>query len=422
MGRWREVLSISMAVVGVCASLPGVRAQSDLAMVRRTLHAVEDGTSACDISLSYDGNTIVSLKDTGRGSLYRTDDLEETPLTLNPKCRHLMTDSQLGGVYALVEIAERSKNLWDLEYFASIEDLQHGNVAWRLPKVHRFRCRSHYIPESNYFAVIEIKSVPRKLRSTISLMHPSGGELGKIDVFGWVIGAEYDDGPVVYFAVPTENPNVCEIKRGSMDPGHNRLQAVQTLYRLDVSIERFLFGSVDNLAHNRFLRLRGTKQGDLYRFVTEILVHASIDQRMSYDGELVPPEFHPSSSYKGQNFGPGGLLNQIASLEDASQFEFVQHDVLWEGYARYPSFWNRAGVRADLFCDNLQRFGDDSFVVTDATLFPDGGVITLERWTSEQSTSDSTLRRNASPKFLRDVEVVVFGDRAKAMQRKAGKQ
>jgi hypothetical protein len=329
-----------------------VHAQTNATIVLRPIQIIDPAVFVTgSISLSYDGSKAVVLKRQGEGAIVDVDDLGESPIRVDARCCALVTDSQLGGVYSILR-TEKSKNgLGDLEYYSDLDQLQAGNVAWRLTNITEgAHSQAYYLPNVDWFAIAINSMRISDFRSTVEVLRRNGERLGVVKVPGKVLGIEYDDGPTIYFFAKGDG-NTILVQRGLVDIQSLKLIHVENMLMFDALEFGWVHADVHNghaLGGNRRFRLRGTQNGDIRLYIEQIL------------------------SWKIAR------LNQVAGWSDPSQFVFASMDYIGSPrVVRYPSFWNGRGDVGDLFLP-LKKESLIRFNVIDAVLHESGGVIALE--------------------------------------------
>jgi len=360
-----------------------VRAQSNATIVLRPIQIIHPPVFVNgSISLSYDGSKAVVLKRQGEGAIVDVDDLGESPIRVDARCCALVTDSQLGGVYSILR-TEKSKNgLGDLEYYSDLDQLQAGNVAWRLTNITEgAHSQAYYLPNVDWFAIAINSMRISDFRSTVEVLRRNGERLGVVKVPGKVLGIEYDDGPTIYFFAKGDG-NTILVQRGLVDIQSLKLIHVENMLMFDALEFGWVHADVHNghaLGGNRRFRLRGTQNGDIRLYIEQILSQfSSAPNRMTFQGE-------EESVSRDEIFIPNGTiswkiarLNQVAGWSDPSQFVFASMDYIGSPrVVRYPSFWNGRGDVGDLFLP-LKKESLIRFNVIDAVLHESGGVIALE--------------------------------------------
>ncbi len=360
-----------------------VRAQSNATIDLRPIQIIDPPVFVNgSISLSYDGSQAVVLKRQGEGAIVDVDDLGESPIRVDARCCALVTDSQLGGVYSLLRTEQNKNGLADLEYYSDLDQLQAGNIAWRLPNITAgIRSQAYYLPNVDWFAIAINSMRISDFRSKVEVLRRNGERLGVVKVPGKVFGIEYDDGPAIYFYAKGDG-NTILVQRGLVDIQSLKLIHVENMLIFDALEFGWVHADVHGghaLGGNRRFRLRGTQNGDIRLYIEQILSQfSSAPNRMTFQGE-------EESVSRDEFFAPNGTirwkiarLNQVAGWSDPSQFVFASMDYIGDPRSkRYPSFWNGSGDMGDLFLP-LKKESLDKFNVVDAVLHESGGVIALE--------------------------------------------
>lgn len=362
-----------------------VHAQSNATIVLRPIQIIDPPVFVNgSISLSYDGSKAVVLKRQGEGAIVDVDDLGESPIRVDARCCALVTDSQLGGVYSILR-TEKTKNgarLGDLEYYSDLDQLQAGNVAWRLTNITEgAHSQAYYLPNVDWFAIAINSMRISDFRSTVEVLRRNGERLGVVKVPGKVLGIEYDDGPTIYFFAKGDG-NTILVQRALVDIQSLKLSHVENMLMFDAREFGWVHADVHNghaLGGNRRFRLRGTQNGDIRLYIEQILSQFSSDpNRMTFQGEEESVSSDEFFRANGTISWKIARLNQVAGWKDPSQFVFASMDNIGSPrVVRYPSFWNGRGDMGDLFLP-LKKESLERFNVIDAVLHESGGVIALE--------------------------------------------
>jgi len=352
------------------------------------------------ISLTFDGSQAMVFWERGRASLFSVDDLIETPLSVDPRCIGLRSNSQQDGYYAFIEIgnSDPSKNEIvprfrpttishaDMLYFRDLESLKAWTPAWTLSRVSSHRLLFFQMAGSERFAVVTAKKNSLTKRE-IALVNVHGKIEGRIEVDGNIIGLEHEDEEhknelIVYYIVATDDPFVLNVKSARIDKTF-KMRDAKTLYNLVLPEH----GGGENLQQHRFLvglisprygqsccqqafRLRLSRPGDARRFVSEILPQRDYFK----SGHAVPNVGLWESSIRGRLAN----YNQVAAFDSESAFELMRFEARTGSDPISPSFWNRKGEIGYVDNKSVAEL-TESFQITDAVMNGEGGIIVHSR-------------------------------------------
>ncbi|MCU0708384.1 MAG: hypothetical protein MUF23_08840 [Pirellula sp.] len=377
------------------------------------------------ISLSNDGNEILVLRSKGQVSLFGTDDLVESSISVNPRCIGVVTDPQQGGVLSILGGRDRKvskghrRNLSELEFYNDLDAFQKQQIAWRLNDIDTEFLDVSRIHGTQLTSVIDCSFTRSQFQSTIRIIDEFGQIAFRCELQGSVIGIEPSEDPSqldVYFASSRNDESVILIKRALIDLNAMKpsLVRIQPLFQLplregDLLNAKFAFSRRGPFS-GRSLRMRGSRAGDVHYFVTEILAKKGYLSPIEYSIDGVP-------GHETMMLPRLRNLNVVASDQEPASYELLTHwgvgiyshlhplQAIWKNSKIFlRTTWNRNGQEAYLSAGQLNQ-NIFHFAITDGIQLPDGVIATA-------TAGHNALDRGPNEIPLQELIVLDIGQRA----------
>jgi hypothetical protein len=377
------------------------------------------------ISLSSDGKKILVWRSKGHVSLFDTNDLVESSISVNPRCIGVVTDPQQGGVLSILEGRDRKVfkghggKLSELEYYHDLDAFQNQQIAWRLSGIDTEFLDVSRIHGTQLTSVVDGSFTRSQFLSTIRIVDEVGRTVFRCELPGIVIGIEPSEDPSqfdVYFASTRNDEAVPSIKRGliDLDALKPSVVRIQPMFQLplregDLLNAKHVFSSRGPFS-GRSLRMRGSQAGDVRYLVTEVLAKKGYFSPIEYSISGVPGN-EIAMVPRLEN------LNIVASDQEPASYELLTHwgasnhphlhpsQAIWKNSGIHIlTIWNRNGQEAYLNASQLNQ-NSLHFAITDGIQFRDGVVATA-------TTGYNALDRAPNEIPLQELMVLDIGQRA----------
>ncbi len=239
-------------------------------------------------SLSVDGkNLLINDFKNCKLVLINVDSVKQETLSTDPRIFSAWFDSQIGAVFILklrtdVKISEhrsiifpkdfdavRGFDLVDLHCFDSLADLRNEKPSWVRPNVCRNYSAIHWIGSHNVFVIHECPPTGNLGNTRITILSKNGHEIGQFEIPGQFIGVDSGEEDVEIFHIAGSGNNQ-EVRVSFVGSTLNRVKRKQVLYPLPwrrVSLLPLLCWEDGS----RGFRLREQKQGDVRKFITQVM-------------------------------------------------------------------------------------------------------------------------------------------------------
>ena len=310
-------------------------------------------------SLSLDGKQLL-INDFKNSKLVLidVDSLNQETISSDPRILSAWFDSQIEAIFVLrlrddVKIGENRKifptkeydqtsisGLVDLYCFGSLAEIRNDQPSWMRPNVCHQDSAIHWMGSHSVFVIHEWRQPKNVGNTTITILSKAGDEIGQFEIPGQFLGVDSGEEDLELFHV-TWNGSESEVGMSSVSSKLKGLKKTRRLYTLQWH-NRIISQITCWESGTRGYRLRGLKQGDVRRFITQVMSQpgywfyediTSLQFTLGWN-----PLARLSPMHRQQLLNEGSQLQNISNecgrfinlgkidaLETAQTYEFVHH-------------------------------------------------------------------------------------------------